>query len=377
MKIEIGESLGYSYLRHVKQCWLVQANWKVSEHWVRLQTGEILDEMFSVMKESFDPDGSVFKGTKDANQLLKQAEIDVVGVDQSGGIHAMETAFHEAGLNYGGGADKRVLKKLLRTMITLDAYHPSETARHIYFVSPKVNPGVQLPLKDIFSRLREAYQHVDWHLMTNESFTDEMLVPALAKAGSVADTSELFVRSAKLLELSGLVDSVDGDASRRRRAVEPSLKEVQPTRDDGTVSRTPEGDNKGAIGESLQDIVRSLMQTLLERQRGLLSETDLRNLMDTDYCKDDLGLRISNFSLLRRRENGRMISGHGRYWSRVYGGEFYVTSQWRKQFHRENAEALLRFVAVLKEGRTSHPGLPQLEQHERVLRSYVGRQVAV
>ena len=30
MKIEIGESLCYSYLRHVKRCWLVQSNWKVS-----------------------------------------------------------------------------------------------------------------------------------------------------------------------------------------------------------------------------------------------------------------------------------------------------------------------------------------------------------
>ena len=28
MKIEIGESLACSYLRHVKHCWLVQANWK-------------------------------------------------------------------------------------------------------------------------------------------------------------------------------------------------------------------------------------------------------------------------------------------------------------------------------------------------------------
>ena len=59
-----------------------------------------------------------------------------------------------------------------------------------------------------------------------------------------------------------------------------------------------------------------------------MSETDLRNIMDPDYCKDELGVTISNYALLRRRENGRMSSGHGRYWSRVYGGEFYVTSQW-------------------------------------------------
>ena len=300
MKIEIGESLGYSYLRHVKQCWLVQANWKVSEHWVRLQTDEMLDEIFWVMKERFDPDGTVFKGTRDANQFLKQAEIDVVGVDQSGGVHAMEVAFHEAGLNYGGGADKRVLKKLLRTMFVLNAYHLSEAARHIYFVSPKVNPGVQQPLEDIFDRLGDESQDIDWHLMTNESFTDDMLVPTLEKAGSVADTSELFVRSAKLLELSGLVDTLNGDASRRRRAVEPSLREVRPTKYDGTVSSAPDGDSAGAIGESLRDIVRSLVETLLEKQRGLLSDSDLRNLMDPDYCKDVLGLRISSYSLPRR-----------------------------------------------------------------------------
>ena len=218
MKIEIGESLGYSYLRHVKQCWLVQANWKVSEHWVRLQTDEVLDELFWGMKEKFDPDGTVFKKTKDANQLLKQGEIDVVGVDLMREVYAVEVAYHEAGLSYGSIAEtpKRVLKKLLRTMMILNAYHPSETARHIYFVSPKVNPAVQQPLEDIFGRLREAYRDIGWHLMTNKSFTDDILVPTLGKAGSVADTAELFVRSAKLLELSGLVDTRNGGGFRRR-----------------------------------------------------------------------------------------------------------------------------------------------------------------
>ena len=30
MKIEMGESLLYSWLRHVKECQIVQTNWKVS-----------------------------------------------------------------------------------------------------------------------------------------------------------------------------------------------------------------------------------------------------------------------------------------------------------------------------------------------------------
>ena len=143
MKIEIGESLCYSYLRHVKHCWLVQTNWKASENWPKRLTDVELESLFRKMREKFDPYGSVFKGTKNCSQFLKQGKIDVLGVEPNGNIHAMEVAYHEAGLNYGGGADNRVLKKLLRTILILNAYHSEETERHIYFVSPKVYHGVQ------------------------------------------------------------------------------------------------------------------------------------------------------------------------------------------------------------------------------------------
>ena len=33
MKIEMGESLFYSWLRHVKECQIVQTNWKTSPQW--------------------------------------------------------------------------------------------------------------------------------------------------------------------------------------------------------------------------------------------------------------------------------------------------------------------------------------------------------
>ena len=203
MKIEILESLGYSYLRHVKQCWLVQANWKVSAHWPRLMDDVELEDMFLAMKERFDPDGKVFKQTKNASQFLQQGEIDVLGVDQEGDVYAVETAFHEAGLNYLGGADARVLKKLLRTMMILKAYHRTEIQFHICFASPLVNPGVQKPLEAVFADLREEYPEIKWDLLTNEAFGDQMMWPTLEKAGSVADTSELFVRAKKLLDLGG------------------------------------------------------------------------------------------------------------------------------------------------------------------------------
>ena len=285
MKIEIGESLGYSYLRHVKQCWLVQANWKVSEHWVKRQSDDALESAFSDMRQRFDPDGVVFKGTQDGSQFLRQAEIDVVGVDQDGGVHAMEVAFHEAGLNYSGGADKRVLKKLLRTKLILDAYHSEDTARHIYFVSPKVHRGVQQPLEEIFSGLREVYPSVHWHLMTNETFSSELLGPTLDKAETVADTSELFVRSAKLLKLA------EGDRPIRAPGLPQRAKAHGETLD------SLQEANRTRRTKRLQDVVQGLMRTLLEDHPSLLGDEDQRNMMDADYCKESMGLQLGGLAL--------------------------------------------------------------------------------
>ena len=50
MKVEMGESLGYSYLRHVKNCWLTQTNWKASEHWPKHLDDQELERIFSDIK---------------------------------------------------------------------------------------------------------------------------------------------------------------------------------------------------------------------------------------------------------------------------------------------------------------------------------------
>ena len=360
MKIEIGESLGYSYLRHVKQCWLVQTNWKASERWDKAQDDGVLKQAFREMRQRFDPDGTVFKKTTDSSQFLKQAEIDVVGVDQDGGVHAMEVAFHEAGLNYGGGADKRVLKKLLRTKLILDAYHPVDTRRDIYFASPKVNPGVQQPLEEIFSQLREEYSSIQWHLMTNEKFSSELLEPTLEKAREVADTSELFVRSAKLLELA----RSDSD---RRSGDDPETNGAT-RKGYGPTARI----TSGTTNQSLQDIVQELMRTLLEEYPTLLGDGYLRDLMDPDYCRNSMNLQLGEFALLRRQEEGRMVSDHNRYWSRVYGGRYFVTNNWWKGHHSDNAESLLRFVEKLIGERHGDPGIAALEAHRVALQNYLG-----
>ena len=202
MKIEIGESLCYSYLRHVKQCWLVQTNWKTSEHWDKKKSPSNLQSLFESMRKRFGSDETVFKKTSDARQFLKQGEIDVVGVDQDGNVHAMDIAFQEAGLNYGGDTIQRVLKKLLRTVLILKVCYPIKKELHLYFASPKVHKAVQQPLKQAFAKLKKSYPEITWHLLTNDDFTRNVVRPTLEKAKTVADTSELFARAAKLLDLS-------------------------------------------------------------------------------------------------------------------------------------------------------------------------------
>ena len=248
MKIEIGESLCYSYLRHVKGCWLVQTNWKSSAHWEKRRDDAELESMFREMRLRFDMGGNVFKQTASVGQFMQQAEIDVVGIDQDGGIHAMDIAFHEAGLNYGGGAANRVLKKLLRAYMLLIAYQPPQTTLSIYFVSPKVHRAVQAPLENIFAALRGQYSEANWHLMINETFHEEVVHQTVDKADSVADTAELFIRASKLLNLSA--------AAQGYTHTVPASQTVL-----GTPAKPPERHDTNRT--QLQDIVRGLMRTLL------------------------------------------------------------------------------------------------------------------
>lgn len=45
MKIEIGESLLYSWLRHIKKCQLVQMNWKASTNSWEMKNKDSIQEL--------------------------------------------------------------------------------------------------------------------------------------------------------------------------------------------------------------------------------------------------------------------------------------------------------------------------------------------
>ena len=233
MKIEVGESLGYSYLRHVKKCWLVQANWKVSDCWSehRQMSDAELENLFRAMQDEFGEDAF---GKVKVNQLVKQAEIDVVGVDLSGAVHALEIAFHEDGFRYSGDTGKQVLKKLLRTYLILRAYHGLDRKLLISFLSPKVNPGVAKLLTTAFDRLKKKkYPKVTWSLLLNSDFRDKVLKATLKEAKTTADSSELFVRAIRLQEKAEGSRSVasgrqtDGNGRTNKPTVQSDFRQPQ------------------------------------------------------------------------------------------------------------------------------------------------------
>ena len=110
MKIEVAESLMYSWLKHVKKCHVVQLNWKTSVKWQKHHSEDI-NQIITEMNEKFD---NVFKKNV-SSQLLSQGEIDVLGVNlDNKNIYAADVAFHTFGLRYSDNllkiSEKLVLK---------------------------------------------------------------------------------------------------------------------------------------------------------------------------------------------------------------------------------------------------------------------------
>ncbi|MDY3548290.1 hypothetical protein PG291_06725 [Riemerella anatipestifer] len=200
MKLEIGESLILSYLKHVKKCVFYQTNWKSSNEW-EVFNDEKVQNIYDRVKG--DSNFNVFKKSQ-LGQLLKQAEVDVIGMDSSNTVYAIDIAFHEAGLNYGSKEETkdRVLKKLLRSYLSLLSYFPDKNYE-LAFVSPKVNSDTEKNIRSHFSELEKNFlsENVKFKYISNESFRDEIIIPTIKCASGNSDTNELFLRAVKLLSL--------------------------------------------------------------------------------------------------------------------------------------------------------------------------------
>lgn len=210
MKIEMGESLFYSWLRHVKECQIVQTNWKVSSQW-QLSNAETLQKLMALVdKHYLEKYGyAIFKQNTSLSQLLQQGECDVLGISvqpDETTYYAVDVAFHEAGLNYGNRDTTvmKVLEKCARTAFCLYGYLSTKEAE-IIFASPKINPAVLSDLTPCVVEMNTLFADNGYNfvfrIIANEEYNDLVLKPILLVSDGVADTSELFLRSYQMYKM--------------------------------------------------------------------------------------------------------------------------------------------------------------------------------
>ena len=164
MKIEMGESLVYSWLRHVKCCQVVQTNWKVSSQW-KLYHEDMLRTLMETADTRFSEKYGykIFKKNASLAQILSQGECDAIGISLHDGIPAIYA--------------------------TEVAFHPS--------VMNALTPCIE-DVNHIFQAQGLNFQGA---VIANSDFNRLILSPIIGLSNDVADTSELFLRSYQMYKM--------------------------------------------------------------------------------------------------------------------------------------------------------------------------------
>jgi hypothetical protein len=325
VKIEIGESLIYSWLRHVQGCVVTQMNWKPSPTWDVARELE-LTKAFEAARNLARQDLGVpiFKNGE-FGQFIRQAEIDGLGVCRnrdSGGpsVIAVDSAFHENGLQYGNADETvgRVLKKLIRSALAIEAYLDAAEAS-VIFAAPKmaeaVRERIQHPLSVLERCLAEqrssAMPRLHFRIIANADFSNEILAPVLNQVDTVADTGELFMRAQQLMRLCHSSPRHGLSGGKIDRSSEQLTEE----------------------GSRIGQHIRTTMEALAAS--GRLTAQTVGNLLDSRYCKARFNLGypflqpVDQALPLSRQRNDH--HGRGRYWKkplRVGNHEFLMCNNW-------------------------------------------------
>lgn len=214
MKIEIAESLIFSWLRHVQGCVVTQMNWKPSPSWSISNDDALRQKFERIRMLAGETIGvPIFRKCEFA-QFVRQTEIDVLGLRLGGDpaapqVFAVDSAFHEGGLLYGSADETvgRVLKKLIRAALAVEGYLNVREAVMV-FATPKVAESIREPIERHLASLEAALgdqasaaPRLRFRLIANQEFADEIVKPVLEAATSVADTSDLFLRAQQLMAL--------------------------------------------------------------------------------------------------------------------------------------------------------------------------------
>ncbi|SDC55522.1 hypothetical protein [Shouchella lonarensis] len=335
MKIEMGESLVYSWLRHVKECQVVQMNWKSSSTW-KLQDEDNLKQLMEMASEHFQNEYcySLYKNkNKNKNnsfaQFLKQAEMDAVGIcitENGMEVHTVDVAFHKDGLHYDGGRQEtiiKVIKKLIRSAMCMISYFRATTGE-VIFASPKIHNAVMKDLEPCMIDLNNLFLENGYGLtarvIANDEFNELMLKPVLIASNNISDTSELFVRSYQLVSMFG------DERSTWQRDTKPT--------DASVVSNDTLSEFK--VGKIAQIFLREALES------GKADDEEVSLMLTKDYSKSTFGI---NFPLLVPVEEECDLS---RYYTKkplvIRNKKYWLCSQWFESPANNDRPSLLAWL---------------------------------
>ncbi|MDR1851061.1 MAG: hypothetical protein LBR21_00145 [Propionibacteriaceae bacterium] len=320
MKIEMGESLFYSWLRHVKECQVVQTNWKPSPSW-QLQNEEELKRFMDTTDAHFQNKyGYGIYKNNSLSQLLLQAEVDALGLSLSDNgveIYAIDVAFHERGLNYGDRQETvmRIIKKFARTALCLIGYF-GVTQGEIIFSSPKIHNAIINDLEPCTADLNAIFLENNYHftarIIANDDFNELVLKPILIASDGVSDTSELFMRGYQLINMFG---------NERR----PSRQnERQSSRQRTQESEMPQQVSSDTLSElKIGKIAQTFLREALES--GKANDEEINLMRKKDYSKSQFGIDFPLLVLASDKFDSK------RYYAKplmIRGVQYRLCSQW-------------------------------------------------
>jgi hypothetical protein len=345
MKIEIGESLMLSWLRHVKNCQLVQLNWKPSINSWELYNEAELDIIMQETQELFYAKFGLdlYKGNSSCSQLLQQGEIDALGIEINSGsvknIYGIDIAFHESGLNYGTKdvTVARVVKKMIRSAMIIRGYFNIEKA-DIIFAAPKIHNSVYAPLEQCFVELNDYFRKKElayhFSLICNDTFRDKIFNVVTAFSNTISDTSELFMRSIQMYNL------FNQESTRRTNKLGGKSNTVVNGQDH--VYNNLKGFEEMKVGA----LVRMSLSRLIDNK--LLDANEIERLKQFEYSNRMFNI---NYPFLKEYEQGisekeqTMINGYRRYFAKPYqidGELYFLCNDWYEDKNRSY------FIAWLK-----------------------------
>lgn len=252
-------------------------------------------------------------------QIIQQGEVDALGLEieekKIKSVYIIDIAFHENGLNYGSKkvTVAKIIKKMVRSAITIMNYFEINDA-DIIFASPKISNPTNELLNECIIKLNAYFSskklNFNCRIIGNEDFKNKILDVVVELADSVADTSELFMRSLQMYKLFHPINS--------KNDINSKIKDIKKIKIDKY--------NEIKIG--------ALVQSSFPKIINKLEKEELKNLQNKEYCKKLFNL---DYPLLLLKDNNEerkeqiYFGGYQRYYVNSYKiqkEEYYLTKEW-------------------------------------------------